>query len=93
MNSANQGIRFCQKYKCQHNNKIELAARLHNSISEPKFVICLHFDRYYYIIYIVFICFASFICYKYDIFEVVSNLHVQISKFGAQKWKKFARNL
>ena len=37
---------------------------------------------YYHAIYIVFTYFASFTGYEDDIFEVISNLHVQGSKCG-----------
>ena len=43
---------------------------------------------YYHAIYIVFTYFASFTGYEDDIFEVISNLHVQGSKFG-RKFDKF----
>ena len=43
---------------------------------------------YYHAIYIVFTYFASFTGYEDDIFEVISNLHVQESKFGG-KFDKF----
>ena len=39
---------------------------------------------YYHAIYIVFKCFASFTGYEGDIFEVISYLHVQGSKFGGK---------
>ena len=39
---------------------------------------------YYYTIYLVFTYFASFTDYENDIFEVISNLHVQGSKFGGE---------
>ena len=39
---------------------------------------------YYHAIYIVFTYFASFTAYEDDIFEVISNLHVQGSKFGGK---------
>ena len=43
---------------------------------------------YYHAIYLVFTYFASFTSYKEDIFEVISNLHVQGSKYGG-KFDKF----
>ena len=43
---------------------------------------------YYNAIYIVFTYFASFTSYEEDIFEVISNLHVQGSKFD-EKFDKF----
>ena len=43
---------------------------------------------YYHTIYLVSIYFASFIDYENEIFEVISNLHVQGSKFGG-KMNKF----
>ena len=44
--------------------------------------------RYYHGICIVFTCLASFKGYEKYIFEVVSNFHVQGSKFGG-KFDKF----
>ena len=43
---------------------------------------------YHHAIYIVFTYFASFTGYEGDISEVISNLHVQGSKFG-RKFDKF----
>ena len=43
---------------------------------------------YYNVIYIIFTYFASFTGYEDDIYEVISNLHVQGSKFGG-KFEKF----
>ena len=43
---------------------------------------------YYHAIYKVLTSFALFTGYKYDIFEVISNLHIQGSKFG-RKFDKF----
>ena len=51
---------------------------------------------YYYTIYLVFTYFASFTDYEDDIFETISNLHVQRSKFGGKKqiwWKIFFKKL
>ena len=42
---------------------------------------------YYHAIYIVFTYFASFTGYEDDIFEVISNLHVQGSKYGGKLYK------
>ena len=42
---------------------------------------------YYHAIYIVFTYFASFLGYEDDILKVISNLHVQGSKFGERKWQ------
>ena len=39
---------------------------------------------YYHTIYLVFLYFASFTDYEDEIFEVISNLHIQESKFGRQ---------
>ena len=39
---------------------------------------------YYHTIYLVFTYFASFTDYEYDIFEVISNLHIQGSNFGGK---------
>ena len=39
---------------------------------------------YYHAIYIVFTYFASFTGYEDDIFEFISDLHVQGSKFGGK---------
>ena len=39
---------------------------------------------YYHTIYLVFICFALFTDYEDDNFEVISNLHVQGSKFDGK---------
>ena len=39
---------------------------------------------YYYDIYIVFTYFASFTGYEDDIFEGISDLHVQGSQFGGK---------
>ena len=39
---------------------------------------------YYHTIYLVFTYFALFTDYEDDIFEVISNLHVQGSKFGGK---------
>ena len=47
---------------------------------------------YYHAIYIVFTYFASYAGYEDDIFEVISNLHVQESKFGGKIYK-FGGNL
>ena len=41
----------------------------------------------YHAIYIVFTYFASFTGYDDDILEVISNLHVQESKFGGIIYK------
>ena len=38
-------------------------------------------------IYIIFTYFASFIGYEDDILEVISNLHIQVAKFGGKKDK------
>ena len=46
----------------------------------------------YHAIYIVFTYFASFTSYVDDMFEVISNLHIQGSKFGGI-FEKFALNL
>ena len=43
---------------------------------------------YYHAIYIVFTYVASFTGYENDTFEVISNLHAQVSKFGGQ-FEKF----
>ena len=43
---------------------------------------------YYHTICIVFTYFASFTGYEYDIFEVISKLKVQGSKFGGKSFKK-----
>ena len=43
---------------------------------------------YYHTIYLVFTYFESFTDYEDDIFEVISNLHVQGSKFGGNSIKK-----
>ena len=42
---------------------------------------------YYHTIYLVFTYFALFTDYEDDIFEVISNLHVQGSKFGGKMTK------
>ena len=42
---------------------------------------------YYNAIYIVLTYFASFTGYSDGIFEVISNLHVQGSKFGGKLYK------
>ena len=42
---------------------------------------------YYNAIYILFNYFASFIGYKDDILDVISNLHVQGATFGEKKDK------
>ena len=42
---------------------------------------------YYHAIYIVFAYFPSFTGYRYDIVEVISNLHIQGSKFGGKFYK------
>ena len=47
---------------------------------------------YYPAIYIVLTYFAWFTGYEYDIFEVISNLHVQESKFGGKFGKKSYKN-
>ena len=49
---------------------------------------------HYHTIYLVFAYFASFTDYEDDIFEVVSNLHFQGSKFGGKIYRfgeKFER--
>ena len=43
---------------------------------------------YYHAIYIILTYFSSFTGYEDDIYEVISNLHVQGSKFG-RKFEKF----
>ena len=43
---------------------------------------------YYHTIYLVFTYLALFTDYEDDIFEVISNLHVQGSKFGGKSKKK-----
>ena len=45
---------------------------------------------YFLGIYIVFTYFASFTGYEDDIFEFISNFHIQGSKFG-KKFDKFGR--
>ena len=47
---------------------------------------------YYHTIYLVFRYFASFTDYEDDIFKVISNMHVQGSKFGG-KITNLAENL
>ena len=42
---------------------------------------------YYHTIYLLFDYFASFTDYGNDIFEVISNLHVQRSNFGEKSNK------
>ena len=49
-----------------------------NTFPEPQ----AHSASYYHAIYIVLTYFASVTDYEDDIFEVISNLHVQGSKFG-----------
>ena len=46
---------------------------------------------YYHSIYLVFTYFESFTDHEDDIFEVISNFHIQGSKFGG-KITKFGRN-
>ena len=51
---------------------------------------------YYHTIYLVFTYFASFTDYEDDIFEGISNLHVQGPKFGGKIYKfcgKFKKKL
>ena len=44
---------------------------------------------YYHAIYIIFTYFASFTGDEDEIFEVISDLHVQESKFGRKIYKFF----
>ena len=59
-----------------------------NQIFNPYTFFFFLLTWYYHAIYIVVTYFASFTGYEGDIFEVISNLQVQESKFGG-KFDKF----
>ena len=87
----NLGIRILQKMCVNYETKKIIAARLHNSNIETKFIyfffVLIGVTWYYHAIYITLTYFASFTSYKDEIFEVSSNLHIQRCKFGEKIYK------
>ena len=90
VNSEILGMHIWRGKKRVNYNKFEIATNCVNEIFNLN--ACLFFiftgsKRYNHTIYIVFTCFALFIDYKDDNFKVISNLHVQGSKFGGKIYK------
>ena len=78
-----------------NNDKFEIATNCVNHIfnlNASFFFLLTGASWYYHTIYSVFTYFASFTDYEDDIFEFISNLHVQDFKF-VRKIKNLAENL
>ena len=85
MNSENFGIQIWQEKNLLITTNLKLRQNSLNQIFNPCaffFFLLTCSRRYYHATYIVFTYFASFTGYQDDIFEVIFNLHVQVSKFG-----------
>ena len=79
--------------KCVNYEKFKSWQNSVNQIFNPHalfFFLLTGATWYYHAIYIVITYSASFTGYEDDIFEIISNMHVQVSKFGG-KFDKFGR--
>ena len=89
MNSEILEMHIWRKKRVNY-NKFEIATNCVNQIFNLKaffFFLLTGATWYYHTIYLVFTYFASFTDYEDDIFEVISNLHVQRPKFGGKIYK------
>ena len=79
-------LKFWQKKHVDY-DKFEIATKCVNqkfNLNAFFFFLLTGATWYYHTIYLVVTYFASFTDYEDDIFEVISNLHVQGSKFGGK---------
>ena len=86
MNSEILGMHIWQKKRVNY-NKFEIATNCVNQIFKLNAFFFFLFPGAtwcYHTICLVFIYFATFTDYEYDIFEVISNMQIQGSKFGGE---------
>ena len=87
VNSETLGLQIWRK-KVNYDN-FKIVTNSINQMFNPNAFFSLLWGAtwYYNTIYILLTYFASFIGYSDEILEVISNLHVQVHKFGSKKDK------